>query len=153
MKNHHYKVKTVWTGNPGHGTIDATKYERAHTISVDGKVDLLCSSDTPFRGDGSKHNPEDFLVASLSQCHMLWYLHLCADAGVVVMKYEDEAEGILEMRTEKSAFSEVVLKPQVTVTEESMIEKAMKLHEMAHEKCFIASSVNFPVKHEPTIKV
>lgn len=150
-QEHHYKVKTTWTGNPGHGTINAAQYERAHTVSIDGKVDLECSSDTPFRGDGSKHNPEDFLVASLSQCHMLWYLHLCADAGVVVMEYEDEAKGVLEMGPSGSAFTEVVLQLKVRVSDASMIQKAISLHDQAHQKCFIANSVNFPVIHQPKI--
>ena len=83
-KQHHYQTQVTWTGNKGQGTITAKDYERSHTISVTGKSDILASSDAPFKGDITKHNPEDFLVSALSACHMLWYLHLCADAGVIV---------------------------------------------------------------------
>jgi len=149
-KQHHYTTTITWTGNKGEGTIDAAAYERAHTFSVAGKDDILCSSDTPFRGDGSKHNPEDMLVYSLSSCHMLWYLHLCADAGIVVTDYTDNATGVLDMDAAGGAqFTEVVLHPVVTITDASKTELANSLHDAAHEKCFIAKSVNFTVKHEP----
>ncbi|MBN4071419.1 OsmC family protein [Crocinitomix catalasitica] len=150
---HRYKITNTWTGNPGEGTIDAAAYERSHRISIEGKADLICSSDTPFRGDGSKHNPEDMMVAALSACHMLWYLHLCADAGVVVTEYVDSATGVLEVRESDGGFTEVVLHPFVTVKEPSMKDKAKELHAMAHQKCFIAASVNFPVRHEAEIVV
>lgn len=153
-KHHNYKTTIEWTGNKGEGTIDAAAYERAHTFSVAGKADILCSSDTPFRGDGSKHNPEDMLVYSLSSCHMLWYLHLCADAGIVVTEYTDNATGVLDMEAEGGArFTEVVLHPVVTITDASKTELANSLHDAAHGKCFIAASVNFPVKHEPVCQV
>ena len=150
-QHHNYAATITWTGNKGEGTVKYDAYERAHTWSVEGKPDILCSSDNPFRGDGTKHNPEDMLLASLSSCHMLWYLHLCADAGVIVTDYTDHATGVLTMNAPGGArFTEVVLHPLVTVKEASMIEKANALHDEAHKKCFIASSVNFPVKHEPT---
>ena len=134
-KHHNYKTTVEWTGNKGGGTTDAAAYERAHTFSVEGKVDIICSSDTPFRGDGSKHNPEDMLVYSLSSCHMLWYLHLCADAGVVVTDYKDTATGrMLQKDTGGGHFEEVVLHPVVTITDSSKIELANSLHEKAHEK-------------------
>ena len=151
MKGQHdYTVEVTWTGNRGQGTVDYREYDRSHTISVDGKADILGSSDTPFRGDAKRHNPEDMLVASLSTCHMLWYLHLCADAGVVVTGYADKATGtMVEKATGGGNFTEVVLHPVVTVRDSSMIDKANELHNKAHEKCFIANSVNFPVRHEP----
>jgi len=152
-KHHHYKTQVTWTGNNGEGTIDAAAYERAHTFYVDGKTDILCSSDTPFRGDGTKHNPEDMLVYSLSSCHMLWYLHLCADAGVVVTNYTDNATGrMLQNETGGGYFEEVVLHPVVTITDPSKTALANSLHDKAHEKCFIANSCNFPVRHEPECK-
>lgn len=153
-KQHHYATTITWTGNKGTGTSRYDEYERAHTFSVEGKADILCSSDTPFRGDGSKHNPEDMLVYSLSSCHMLWYLHLCADAGIVVTEYTDNATGVLDMEAEGGArFTEVVLHPVVTITDASKTELANSLHDAAHGKCFIAASVNFPVKHEPVCQV
>ena len=148
---HNYSLSVKWTGNRGQGTTGAADYDRSHIISVKNKVDISGSSDTPFRGDASRHNPEDMLVASLSTCHMLWYLHLCADAGVIVTDYTDNATGTMaELTTGGGHFIEVVLHPLVTVKEASMISMANELHEKAHEKCFIANSVNFPVRHEPT---
>lgn len=153
-KQHSYTVNVQWTGNNGTGTSAYDAYERSHTISIENKPDILASSDTPFRGDNTKHNPEDFLVSSLSTCHMLWYLHLCADAGVIVTDYTDHATGIM-IQTEKGGgyFTEVTLNPVVTVTNESMIVKANELHNIARERCFIANSMNFPVHHQPVCKV
>ncbi|MCB0712085.1 MAG: OsmC family protein [Ignavibacteriae bacterium] len=154
MKSHEYKVTICWTGNNGSGTSSYADYSRNHNIVVSGKPSLPASSDTIFRGDGTRHNPEDMLVASLSSCHMLWYLHLCADAGVIVTSYSDEAVGVLSLRdNEPSSFSEVLLRPNVTVKEPEMIDRAMELHAEAHAKCFIANSCNFPVRHEATCSV
>lgn len=147
---HHYRATTQWTGNRGTGTSDYKAYDRNHTIDVTGKELLQCSSDPAFRGDKTRHNPEDLLVASLSSCHMLWYLHLCAVNGVVVTEYLDDAHGVMEENTDGSGqFTEVVLRPRVTVEDEAMIAKANKLHHDANKLCFIARSVNFPVHHEP----
>lgn len=152
MNTHNYKATITWTGNNGEGTIKYDAYERSHTLSVEGKPDILCSSDTPFRGDGTKYNPEDMLLYSLSSCHMLWYLHLCADAGIIVTDYVDYATGVLTMDAPGGAkFTEVVLYPKVTITDASRIDDAAVLHNKAHDKCFIANSVNFTVKHEPEI--
>src|ERR1700752_1476225 len=96
MKQHHYKTTVTWAGNKGEGTKGYTSYGREHTISIQGKPDILGSSDVAFRGDATKHNPEDMLVSALSVCHMLWYLHLCSDAGIIVVDYKDNATGVLE---------------------------------------------------------
>jgi organic hydroperoxide reductase OsmC/OhrA len=151
--SHPFKLTVKWTGNKGTGTSKYDAYSRDHSILVPGKPELLCSADPIFRGDGTKYNPEDLFVASFSACHMLWYLHLCADAGVVVVNYTDDASGILELPPGRAGyFSEVTLNPVVTVTEPSMIEKANALHKQANEKCFMANSVIFKVKHNPTAK-
>lgn len=151
MKEHIYKLITTWTGNTGKGTSNYRSFERSHLISVANKPDLFGSSDPAFRGDPNKHNPEDLLVASLSSCHMLWYLHLCAEAGVVVIDYIDHATGIMiETANGGGRFKEVTLNPVVTVESTAMIEKANSLHAKANELCFIANSVNFPVKHNAT---
>ena len=153
MKQHLYKSTITWTGNKGTGTNDYRAYDRSHTISIDGKPDIPSSSDAAFRGDKTKHNPEDLMVAALSSCHMLWYLHLCADSGVTVTQYTDNATGTMEENADGSGqFSEVTLHPEVTVKHQSMIEKANALHHDAHRMCFIARSVNFSVRHEPTAK-
>ena len=149
-KEHTYTLTTKWTGNTGTGTSAYKAYERAHTIEKENKPDILLSSDPAFRGDTTRYNPEELLLASLSSCHMLWYLHLCSEAGIVVVDYVDHATGIMEETADGGGrFVEVALHPVVTVSDASMIEKANALHHKANELCFIANSVNFPVKHEP----
>jgi len=150
MQTHNYPVTVKWTGNKGEGTKSYTAYDRSHTISIANKPDIIASSDTPFRGEATRHNPEDMLVASLSACHMLWYLHLCSDAGIIVVDYTDYATGTLVVTPGSGGhFSEVMLRPVVTITDEKMMDLANELHDKAHQFCFIASSVNFPVLHEP----
>jgi len=147
---HHYQAITQWTGNKGTGTSAYTAYDRAYTMSIPGKTAVQGSSDPAFRGDKSKHNPEDLLVMSLSSCHMLWYLHLCASSGVIVTEYIDDATGTMAENSDGSGqFTEVTLNPKVTVKEASMIDKANALHHQANQMCFIARSVNFPVNHKP----
>lgn len=149
-KQHHYKATVEWTGNQGKGTVDYKQYDRSHTISIENKPTILGSSDTAFRGDETKHNPEDLLLSSLSCCHMLWYLHLCATNGIVVIDYIDNATGTMEEKPDGSGhFIEVILNPVVTVTDESMVITANELHQQANKFCFIANSVNFPVLHQP----
>ena len=151
-RDHLYKVRTVWTGNRGSGTSSYRDYDRAHVVKADGKPDILGSSDPNFRGDKARHNPEDLLVASLSTCHMLWYLHLAVGAGLVVTAYEDEAEGHMQLRPDGGgAFVRVVLRPHVTITGDFEAGRAAALHHEAHEKCFVANSVNFPVEVEPQL--
>lgn len=154
LGEHRYRLRSTWTGNRGTGTSGYRDYDRSATIEIDGKPAMLASSDKPFRGDLSKWNPEDMLVASLSQCHLLSYLHACVEAGVVVVDYWDEASGVMvEDGRNGARFTEVVLRPHVTVADESMTDAAIRAHEQAHAWCFIANSVNFPVRHEPTIVV
>jgi len=151
-KQHHYCVAVQWTGNTGTGTSNYAAFSRDHELSCDGKPPILGSSDPAFRGDAARWNPEELLVASVAACHKLWYLHLCAVAGVVVTGYVDEAEGVMVEDAQKGGFfAKIVLRPKVTITPDSDPEKAASLHEQAHEKCFIANSVNFPVSHEETI--
>lgn len=148
---HHYTLTIKWTGNNGTGTSHAAAYERSHILSVKGKQDILCSSDPAFRGDDTKYNPEEWLVASISSCHMLWYLHLCADAGIIVTNYLDNPEGtMVEASAEgRGRFTDVTLRPTITITDAAKEEKALALHEKAHEMCFIANSCNFPIHHVP----
>lgn len=151
---HRYSVRTTWTGDRGTGTSGYRDYDRAVTVDIDGKPSLLASSDKPFRGDPSRWNPEDLLVASLSECHLLSYLHACVQAGVIVRGYSDEASALMvEDGRGGGAFREVVLRPHVIVADESMVDAATAAHAQANEWCFIANSVNFPVRHEPTIEV
>jgi organic hydroperoxide reductase OsmC/OhrA len=148
-KEHAYSVKVTWTGNRGEGTSTYKGYDRSHLISATNKQVINASSDSAFMGDPALYNPEELLVASLSGCHMLWFLHLCADNGICVTHYHDDAEGIMTETGQGGHFTEVILHPVVTITDANMIEKANTLHEAAHKHCFIANSCNFPVKHEP----
>ena len=154
-KLHRYAVTVEWTGNTGTGTSTYGGYERRHEISAgQQKPRIPGSSDPGFRGDPSRWNPEELLVASLSACHKLWYLHLSALAGVVVVAYLDHAEGEMEESTDGGGrFLRVTLRPEVTVVPGSDLAKARELHAAAHAKCFIANSMNFPVEHQPTIRV
>ena len=156
-REHRYATHVEWTGNTGQGTATYAAYERRHVISAPGfpKPPIPGSSDPSFRGDPARWNPEELLVAALSACHKLWFLHLCSDAGLVVTAYVDEAEGIMREESNGSGrFLRVVLKPRVTfdaASREQAAELANSLHERAHALCFIANSVSFPVEHQAAI--
>jgi organic hydroperoxide reductase OsmC/OhrA len=151
-KSHHYAIKLVWTGNKGEGTATYRSYDRNYTISIENKPDLNGSADPIFRGDKTKYNPEDLLVCALSSCHLLSYLHLCADNGIVVTAYEDAAVGrMAEDEIRGGYFTDVTLKIMMTISDLSKKELAMELHHQANKLCFVANSVNFPVTHEVSI--
>ncbi len=151
-KEHHYSLNIEWAGNLGTGTSDYRAYTRNHLISAEGKPNLLASSDPHFRGDKARYNPEELLVAALSSCHMLSYLHVCAINGVVVLEYSDNATGTMVENPDGSGqLAEVTLNPEVKVKDSSMNERAIELHDQAEKLCFIARSVNFPVHHKPTV--
>lgn len=154
VPNHDYGLTLNWTGNRGTGTTGAAAYDRDHIVSAPGKPDLHASSDPSFRGNPERWNPEEMLVASLSSCHMLWYLGLAAASGVVVTEYTDSPTGVMTEQSDGSGqFVEVTLAPVVTVVDPSMVPRAEKLHASASSKCVIARSVNFPVRHTPTTEV
>jgi organic hydroperoxide reductase OsmC/OhrA len=151
---HQYRIRLDWTGNRGTGTSGYRDYDRRHELRADGKAMIEGSSDPGFRGDADRWNPEELLVASLAQCHLLWYLHLAADAGVLVTDYTDQAVGSMRLNPDGSGqFTEVVLRPRVSVASAGMVELAQRLHERVHSMCFIARSVNFPVHTEPVTVV
>lgn len=153
-KQHHYTTDLLWTGNQGTGTSNYKDFERSHTIKVAGKPEIQGSSDPSFRGDRSKYNPEELFLSSLSSCHMLWYLHLCAVNGVQVVDYSDKAIATMEETSDGSGrFTGVILNPRVVVTNKSMLDKAIGLHNEANQKCFIANSVNFTVEHKPSCEL
>ena len=152
-KHHKYEITVRWTGNLGTGTTGYKDYGRNHEISAPGKPLIPGSSDPAFRGDAARYNPEDLMVASLSSCHMLWYLHLCAVNKIVVLDYEDHAQGTMEEAADGGGrFLEVTLRPQITIAAGSDLESAKRLHHDAHAKCYIANSANFPVGCEPVIR-
>ena len=152
---HRYETVTTWAGNLGTGTSGYRAYSRDHHISTPVKsAPILASSDPAFRGDRTRYNPEELLVGALSACHMLWVLHLCAEAGITVTEYVDIAEGVLTENADGSGqFTEVVLRPRVTILEPDRVDAALAIHEKAHSLCFIARSVNFGVRHEPLVSV
>lgn len=155
---HSYTADVVWTGAGESGTASYTAYSRDHEVRIGTKPPLPGSADPAFRGDPDRYSPEELLVAALAQCHMLWFLHLASADGVVVVGYTDRATGT--MRVEGAGhgqFREVVLRPCVTVaadddgTPRTAVTDARlgALHARAHEHCFIARSVNFPVRLDP----
>jgi organic hydroperoxide reductase OsmC/OhrA len=149
-REHQYQTNLVWAGNKGSGTIDYRSYDRSYVISIDHKPDIHGSSDSAYLGDKSRHNPEDMLVSALSSCHMLWYLHLCSENGIIVLDYKDRATGKMTLNADGSGqFTEVMLHPRVTISDASGLEIANALHEQANSLCFIAKSCNFPVRHQP----
>lgn len=148
QKTHHYTVQVNWTGNKGTGTSSYTAYSRDHDLIIEGKELIACSSDPAFRGDPAKHNPEELFLYALSSCHMLWYLHFCADAGIIVTSYVDKPTGTMLEEPGNGRFTEVVLHPSITLLDETKAEAAEALHAQAHANCFIANSCNFPVKVE-----
>ncbi|MGI9505511.1 MAG: OsmC family protein [Geminicoccaceae bacterium] len=145
---HHYQARLIWTGAAKGVASVYDGYSREYRIEIDGKPPIRGSSDPIYRGDPALHNPEDLLLASLSACHMLWYLHLCTDAGIHVSAYADDAEGKMDHVGGKIAFTDVLLRPKVTILDGD-VEQALALHHDANQACFIANSVNFPVRHEP----
>jgi organic hydroperoxide reductase OsmC/OhrA len=151
-RSHSYQCSTEWTGAGSAGTANYRSYDRSYVSRVPGRPELLGSSDPAFRGDPSRWNPELLLVAVLSQCHLLQYLHLCAVNGVTVLAYQDDSSGTMAEDGEGGGrFTAVELRPLVTVASSDMVERAEELHHEASAKCFIASSVNFPVTHNPRI--
>jgi organic hydroperoxide reductase OsmC/OhrA len=153
-KEHEYNASIIWTGNLGEGTLNYKSYDRSYDISIGNKAVIKGSSDPAFLGDSSKHNPEDLFLASISSCHMLWYLHFCSANDIIVTEYTDNATGIMiETDINGGRFTEVILNPLVIITDRSKMELANSLHEQANKNCFIANSLNFKVEHNPTCKV
>ena len=151
MKGAHiYNLKVRWTGNKGLGTSSFRDFERAHTIEIDNKPDILGSADPYFRGDKTRHNPEELLLAAISSCHMMSYLYVCVKAGIIVTDYVDNATGTLVETTGGAGhFAEITLRPTIIITDSSKIEIAHELHREAGKLCFIANSVNFPILYDP----
>ena len=149
---HSYHVRVQWTGNRGTGTSSYREYGREHIIGAAGKPDIPGSSDAAFRGNAERWNPEDLLVASASACHKLWYLHLCADAGIAVQGYVDNAVGTMHDSAQRGRFTRIVLHPHVLIRVGDDRERAVQLHHAAHARCYIANSVSFPIECEPVIE-
>lgn len=149
---HEYEAKLIWEGNTGEGTASYTSYGRNYRVLIDGKPELVGTADPAFRGQADLHNPEDLFVTAVSACHMLTYLALCAKRRIRVLAYEDEARGTMVTHaTGGGKFEEVTLRPRVTVDGEEHVELATRLHDKAHELCFIAASCSIPIRHQPTV--
>jgi len=151
MAEHTYALDVTWTGNRGEGTTGYRDYGRTVTLAAAGKPDLLASADPTFRGDADRWNPEELLVAALAECHLLSYLHVAVMHGVVVVDYRDSPVGTMSQEGIGGHFTSVLLRPHVTVATAEMVEVPTRIHAEAASACFIASSVNFPVEHEPSV--
>jgi organic hydroperoxide reductase OsmC/OhrA len=151
VTTHVYGTHLCWTAGEGEGTKSYRGYSRNHSIGAAGKPEIAASSDPAFRGDSLRYNPEELLVASLSSCHMLWYLHLCSVNEITVVEYRDDASGSMEEHGGVGRFVRVELRPVVTLAPGCERAKALDLHHEAHQMCFIARSVNFPVTVEAAI--
>jgi organic hydroperoxide reductase OsmC/OhrA len=151
---HNYEMALVWTGNQGTGTSAYRAYGRAHEVTAPGRPPLLGSADPAFRGETDRWNPELLLIAALSGCHLMSYLHVCVEGGVVVTGYTDKPTGSMTQTPGGGGrFTEVVLRPRVTVASAGQVDLAIRLHQDASARCFIANSVNFPVRHEPVVEI
>jgi organic hydroperoxide reductase OsmC/OhrA len=151
--DHHFSATVEWLGNRGTGTSSYKAYGRENVISAEGKPPIEGSSARVFHGNRERWNPEELLIAALSECHMLSYLHVAASHSIVVTSYSDTASGTMRLRADNGGqFTQVTLRPEVTI-ESGDVELAVSLHREASEKCFIAASVNFPVHHEPTVRL
>jgi len=151
VRPHLYHARLRWSGAAAGPARNYKDYSRAFVLEIDGKPALHGSADPHFHGDASAHNPEDLLVGALAACHLLSYLAECTRAGITVVSYEDDARGEMTLIEGKIRFREVVLAPRVIIGANDDPEAALRLHERAHDECFIASSVNFPVRPEATI--
>lgn len=153
MPTHDYAITIAWTGNTGTGTSNIRSYSRNHDITAAGLPPIEASSDPAFRGDPTRWNPEQLYVAAIAQCHMLWYLGLAANAGVVVTAYEDDPTGVMiEEASGAGQFESVTLNPRVTIAPGNDAALAESLHGRVADYCFIARSVNTPIGHNVTIE-
>lgn len=153
MSLHHYALDLTWQGNRGSGTSGYRDYGRDVVVRASGKPELAASADPTFRGDATRWNPEELLLAALAQCHLLSYLHSAVNHGVVVLEYDDSPVGTMEQVGQGGRFTEVVLRPRVVIADAAQVELAREIHAEAGRNCFIAASVAFPVRHEPVIEV
>ncbi|MEM8686346.1 MAG: OsmC family protein [Pseudomonadota bacterium] len=153
MKEHDFTAQVVWTGNQGEGTKSYRSYTRNWSVTTPGKPEIHCSNDPLLGGDPSLHNPEDMLIATVSACHMLWYLHLASAAKIVVTGYVDTPVGTGQSEPDGTGrFIKAVLKPVIEVERGTDLEKADQIHYQIHNHCFIARSVNFPITYEASYR-
>lgn len=153
MSEHHYALDLVWEGNRGTGTSGYRDYGRDVLLRAAGKPDLAGSADPTFRGDASRWNPEELLLAALAQCHLLSYLHSAVNHGIVVVAYDDSPVGTMSQVGQGGRFTSVTLRPRVVIADAAGADLAREIHREASENCFIAASVNFPVLHDPVIEI
>ena len=153
-RKHRYNLANRWTGNQGSGTSSYRAYSRSYELTGKDKSAVIPGTSDPlFRGDRTRYNPEELMLGALSGCHMLWVLHLCADAGITVTEYADEVSGEMQEHADGVAeYTRVILRPRMTILQPERIDDAMAIHTKAHALCAMARSVNFPVEHEPEIK-
>ena len=149
---HHYRLRTIWTGAAAGPTTSFEQYSRTYSVEIDGKPATTGSADPAFLGDPALPNPEDWLLAALSACHMLTYLAVCARARIQVIAYRDDATATMMEERGGGHFTEATLRPDVVIDDAGQLQKARALHTSAHKICFIANSVNFPVRHVAEVR-
>jgi organic hydroperoxide reductase OsmC/OhrA len=151
--DHAYTARLIWDGNTGQGTARYTDYERNYRVVIAGKPDIAGSADAAFRGNADRHNPEDLFLAAIAACHMLFFLSLCARRGVRVLAYEDEAHGTMAVDADGGGrFTGIVLHPVVVLEDAGQTKLATQLHELAHQRCFIANSCRVPIRPIVTVR-
>lgn len=149
---HEFTARLDWTGASEGPTTTYQSYSRDYSVRLPSGPVLHGTASVAFRGVDSRFNPEDMLIASLAACHMLSYLALCARKKIICTAYSDTPYGRMEQMNGRIRFTEVLLKPVVTISRDSDMDRAIALHHTAHEECFIANSVNFPVLNDPTVR-
>ncbi len=146
-----FKVQAKWSSK---NALDVSINGKTHQVFIDDKSPLTVSAAKAFKGDETKYNPEDLLLSALASCHMMSYFYVCAQNGIELIDYKDEAVGVLELKADGSgAFTSVVLNPVVTISKSEMIDKAVSLHKEAHSICFIAHPCNVLISHTVLLQV
>ncbi|MGA2164577.1 MAG: OsmC family protein [Solirubrobacteraceae bacterium] len=137
-ENTQHHARVLWQGDK--------QDLRAHEIHLAGQT-LVGSCAPGFGGDPEKADPEELFVASLSACHMLWFLDFARRERLRVLSYEDHAEGTMD----GTRFVEVMLRPRVRFASKVPGDLLYQLHHRAHEACFIANSVNCDVRIDSSL--
>ena len=156
---HAFETHLRWPADPAQALPPAPAFSRNSVLSAPGKKEVAGSAPAVFGGDAARYNPEELLLMALSECHMLTYLAVAAKRNLSILAYEDRATGTLGLGTNgiksgplgKMSMQQVTLRPRVTVAKGTDLAEALAIHERAHANCFIANSVNFPVRHEAQI--
>ena len=149
-----FKVLTKWSSINKEDSLNTFSNLKTHRTYIENKEPLIISADKSFKGDKTKHNPEDLFLSALSSCHMMSYMYLCDKNNISLLNYTDEALGTLLVNEDGSgSFNSIVLYPIVTILDKNKIDLALSLHKEANRLCFIANSCKVPIVHKPQILI